>query len=532
MSPSEHPTPNSAFDSSPRSVPYRQWFAALGVVGVSTGIGLGIREWVAEADLVMVFLLGVMFVAYRMQRLPALLSAVVSVAAFDVFFVHPYYTLTVNNLNHVLTFAVMAVVGLTISGLTARVKGEAEAARRREQSTAALYRFAQRLALATSPDELLETAGEHLQELFDTSIVVYRKRDPDSPLRAVTRLGAPPDLETEHRAVQRAYDTGEPAGVSTSTASGAEGFYTPIEGVSDRVGVLGVIPDHPHEFADPERRNLLDAHADQIGLFFERLRLSEEARQTQLALETERVRNAVLSSVSHDLRTPLSSIMGASSTLIDTDHNLAPSDRRRLAETVYEQSRRLDRLLENLLKMTQIEGESLEVDAEWHIPAEIIGSALSHLEPELANRDVTVTLSDQQRVAQFDGPLIEQVLVNLLENAIQYSPPDSPIDVRVEDRDDNLYLAVADRGEGVRPEDRDRIFEKFRQARDGAEKGTGLGLTICQAIVEAHGGSIRVDERRAGEGAIFEVLLPQPRTRPDEPPAVDEARSSCEGTNT
>jgi two-component system sensor histidine kinase KdpD len=256
----------------------------------------------------------------------------------------------------------------------------------------------------------------------------------------------------------------------------------------------------------------------------ERLELSEEARETQLALETERVRNAILSSVSHDLRTPLGSIMGAASTLVDTGDNLSEKARTGLEETIYEQSRRLDRLLENLLKMTRIEGQNLEVDAEWQIPAEIVRSAVAHLEPELDDRSIEVDLPPHDRIVWFDGPLIEQVLVNLLENALHYSPADEPISIDGECGDQSFRVAVADRGPGVDEDERDAIFEKFQQGRLGSEHGSGLGLTICRAVVEAHGGAITVRDRRSGPGAVFQFSLPQPETPPDSPPPVDEAR--------
>ena len=523
--PAETPDPTATSPETSRSLPLGQLAAALAVVGLATAIGLAIRDWFTDADIVMVYLLGVVFVAYRMEWVPALSSALFSVAAFDFFFVTPYHTFTVRNLGYVLTFAVMAVVGLTISGLTARVKGEAAAARRREQHTAALYRLAGRLALETSADTLLQAAAEHVHEVFEMPVVLYRSHDGE--LEPAVRIGESPAFDEDRRAIRKAFADGEPAGASSATAPEARAFYVPVAGVNERVGLVGLVPSPPDAFADPERRELLEAHADQIGLFVERLRLAKEARETQLELETEKIRNAILSSVSHDLRTPLGSIMGAASTLADEDDSLSTDSRRRLADAIYEESRRLDRLLENLLKMTQIEGQTLEVDAQWHVPAEIIGAALSHLEPELADREITVRSPEVRRMAKLDGPLVEQLLVNLLENALQYSPEGTPIEVRVSRTDATVTLEVADRGEGVPDAEREIIFEKFRQGEAGAERGTGLGLTICRAIAEAHGGTIAVEDRHQGTGTVFRVELPQTEAPPLEPPpAGDDAGSS------
>jgi len=498
------------------SPPYQQFLAAGSVVGICTLVGLGIWEWVAHADVVMVYLLGVMFVAYRMQRLPSVSAALLSVAAFNFFFTTPYHTFVVHNLKYWLTFGVMAVVGVAMSNLAARVKRQAEAARRREEATARLYEFVQTLAHQTDSEKLLAVAVEHIAEVFDAGVAIYRVDPDDASVSMGARAGDPPDPETDAPAITEAHAAGEPTGVSTKRLPGAEGLYLPMVGVSETFGVFGIAPASRWQLADPEKRDLLEAYAGQIEVFLERLNLSEEARQTQIELETERVRNAILSSVSHDLRTPLGSIMGAASTLTEVGGDLGRRQRSELSETIYEESRRLDRLLENLLKMTRIEGEDLDVDAQWQIPSEIVGGALSHLEPELEERSVDVELPEGDRMAHFDGPLVEQVLVNLLENAVACSSDDTPILVRSWFDEESCWFAVADRGEGVPEADRIRIFEKFQQGRLGKDQGSGLGLTICRAIVQAHGGTIEVHDRDEGDGAVFRFSLPQ-----EAAPAVD-----------
>ena len=500
---------------------YRQLLAASAVVGIATGVGQLLYPWVADADIIMVFLLGVVVVAYRMSKITSLLTALVSVAAYNFFFTQPYHTFTVYEAQYVLTFGVMAVIGLSISGLTARVKSQAEAARRRERSTAALYKFARRLAVQSTPDDLLETAVEHIRDVFQHHVAVYR-RDDRGTVQIAHYDGTRPDVDAERPAIEHADEYGEPAGTGTDQLPGVEGFYLPIEGIDQHFGVLGITPADPMGFADPQRRHLLETHVDQIGLFLERLRLSEAARQTELELETEKLRSAILSSVSHDLRTPLSSIMGAASSLFSPGQSLTTDARQTMAGKIYEESRRLDRLLENLLKMTQIEGGDLNVTSEWQVPSEIAGAALSHLDPELENRDIAVDAPDDHRMAKFDGSLIEQTLVNLIENAIQHSPDDTSIDIQIRQCDESIEFAVADRGTGVYPSDKERIFEKFQQGRDSGDRGSGLGLTICRAIVRAHGGQIFVEDRDDGPGSIFRFVLPQRESLPETPDEVGD----------
>ncbi|MFB6262295.1 MAG: sensor histidine kinase, partial [Bradymonadaceae bacterium] len=259
-----------------------------------------------------------------------------------------------------------------------------------------------------------------------------------------------------------------------------------------------------------------EAHADQIGLFLERLELSEEARRTQVELETERVRNAILSSVSHDLRTPLGSVMGAASTLHESDDRLDTSQRRKLAETIHRESRRLDRLLENLLKMTHIEDDELSVEPEWQIPGEVARTAASHLGPELENRSVNIDAPGPDEIGYFDGPLVEQALVNLLENAARHTPDGTDVDLSVRVDGEAVAFEVRDRGPGIPPAERGRLTEKFEQGTAGSDRGSGLGLTIVDAIVEAHGGELDIASADGGSGTAVTFRLPRPRT-----PSVD-----------
>lgn len=488
-------------------------------VGLGTGTGLLIRDWVADVDLVMVFLLGVVWVAYRTSKFPALVAALLSVASFDFFFVRPYYTFAVYNLRYLLTFAVMVGVSVAFSELASRMKRQAEAARRREKSTAALYELAQSLAVQQTPDTLLDKAVERIRDVFETGIIIYETSHSEG-LVSRRSAGDAPDSSTDAPAVEDAFDQGEPAGVSTPHLPGAEGYYVPIEGVSQRIGVLGVRARSELEYSDPARRHLLEAHAHQLGIFWERLRLSEEYRDTRIELESERVRNAILSSVSHDLKTPLSSIMGSAGTLQQSWGELPRTTRDELLTSIVSESQRLHRLLDNLLSMTRIEGGGLELSPEWHLPSELVGGAVSQLDHVLGDREVDIDVSSHATMLELDGPLVQQVLVNLIENAHRYSRDGEPIEVSVEVADAAVF-EVADRGPGIPSDEQQRIFEKFYQRDDIDDRGTGLGLAISQAIVRAHGGTIEVGTRSDGHGAVFTFEIPQT----EEPPEALEADS-------
>ena len=497
--------------SQPSEPLLRQAAVALGAIAGATLGGLALRQWIASADIIMLYLLAVILVAYRMPRGLSLTAVLLSVAAFNFFFVEPYHTFAVANLQYLLTFVVMATVGLAISTLAARIKEQARSAREREQSTKTLYHFTQKLALQSTSTELLKNAADHLSRLFHAQIVIFEMTD-DGP-KVILREEHPTPVDVDLSSLQRCWSSGTT--ISSQDSSMPTSLYLPIAGVRQRFGVLGVYLAPRADGLSTSQLQSLEALVDQLGLLWEHIALSRETRQTHLELETERMRNAILSSVSHDLRTPLSSIMGASSTLIEPGKNLGERERREMATAIYEQSRRLNRLLENLLKMTRIEGGDLTISADWQIPAEIVGTSISHLNTEIGDRQIHFRTTGPSDLAKFDGALIELCLVNLLENAMHYSPADAPIEIALERTEDNLLFMISDHGDGVAPTEREIIFEKFKQGRAGTQRGNGLGLTICRAIAEAHHGSVSVADRPDGPGAVFTVSIPQPESSPE-----------------
>jgi two-component system sensor histidine kinase KdpD len=314
--------------------------------------------------------------------------------------------------------------------------------------------------------------------------------------------------EKDRAVVEWVWQHEQAAGQSTDTLPSANALFVPLRGSRGKLGVLAVSPSEPRRFFDPDQRQLLDTFASQLAGALERARLAQEAQRAQIETETERMRSSLLSSVSHDLRTPLAVVTGAASTLLEDDAKLAPTSRRELLETVQEESMRLTRLVRNLLDMTRLASGALRVTKEWQPLEEVIGSALNRVEDRLKGREVKVTLPDDLPLVPLDAVLLEQVLINLLENAAKYTPAGTPIEISARAEPPGVLVEIADRGPGIPAEDASRVFEKFfRLPREGRSGGAGLGLAICRGVVEAHGGKIWAENRPEG-GAVFRFTLP------------------------
>ncbi|MBC8123188.1 MAG: DUF4118 domain-containing protein, partial [Gemmatimonadaceae bacterium] len=445
-------------------------------------------------------------VASRFGRGPAILASVLSVLTFDFFFVPPYLTFAVSDSQYLVTFGVMLTVALLISALTARVRLQAEAARTRERRTAALYAMSREFAGSRDTEQLLRVATEHIGEVFESDVVVLL---PDGAGRLVSTLSpAGFFLGGDEQTVARwVFTNAQVAGATTTTLPGAQATYLPLVASKGTVGVIGVRPAQTNRFLDPEQLHLLEAFANQTALAVERLRLAQQAAQARIQVETEQLRNALLSSVSHDLRTPLAVITGATSALLE-EAACSSQPHRTLLQTVYDEAERLNRLVRNLLDMTRVESGTLQVHKEWHSLEEVIGVALTRLEKQLEHRPLAVHLEPDLPLVPLDALLLEQVLINLLENAVRYTPPGSPLSLCAWVRNETVFVELADCGPGLPPGDEQRVFDKFHRVQTGNQGGgVGLGLTICRGIIEAHGGRIEA-QNRPGGGAVFRFVLP------------------------
>ena len=500
-----------------RPVPPRPWQrqtewtpygAALVAVAISTAIAWAMFPYFAVSNLIMVYLLGVIVVATRYGRGGSLLATLLSVAAFDFFFVPPYFTFAVSDTQYLVTFAVMLVVALVISSLAVRIRAQAESAREREQRMAALYAMSRELAGTRGVRELQNVAVRHIAEVFRTQVVVLLPQA-DGRLAPADGDAAQFPMDASELAVsQWVHEHGQVAGQGTDTLPGASGLYLPLTGSRGSVGVLGLRPQDPRPLQAPEQLHQLETFASQTALAIERARLAEDAERAQVRAETERLRNSLLSSVSHDLRTPLASITGAASTLLENEAHLDADTRRDLLESLHEEADRLNRLVQNLLEMTRLESGALQLHTEWHPVEEVVGAALGRFGKALARRAVTTRVPPDLPLVPMDDVLIEQVLINLLDNVLKYTPAESPIEVSAEDGGGAVLIEVADRGPGLRAGEERRIFEKFHRAEAApTQRGAGLGLAICRGIVNAHGGRIWA-ENRPGGGVSVRFTLP------------------------
>jgi two-component system sensor histidine kinase KdpD len=493
--------------------------AALAAVGLATVIGHTVfRE--QHADIVMVYLLGIVLVSLRWGLAPSLFAAIGAIVAFDFFFIPPYFTLAVTDLRHFVTFGVMFLVAVVISGLTKRVRDQAEAAREREVRTASLYALSRALAAAKTRREILLAGTKQIQEIFGGRVAALVPSPSGALVANVEGAWTFEPDEKERGVAELVWQHGQPAGAGTETLPSSSGTYFPIDGSEGRLGVIGIVAD-PQRVPSDQERHHLDAFLAQIGSALDRVRLARQAQGAQLRVEAEQLRNSLLSSVSHDLRTPLAVITGTATTL--THDKLDAEARRDLAETIVQEAERLNRLVRNLLDMTRVEAGALTVHKEWQPVEEVVGSALGSVEGILGSRAVKTDRSPAL-VAPFDAVLIQQVLVNLLENAVKYAGADTPLTISARGRKREVEIIVADRGPGLPEGDELRIFEKFYRAEKGKGGGVGLGLTICRGIVTAHGGRIWANNRDGG-GAAFHFTLPIE----GEPPALDMPESQAAG---
>ncbi|OGO12363.1 MAG: two-component sensor histidine kinase [Chloroflexi bacterium RBG_13_68_17] len=465
---------------------------------------------IEQTNLVMVYLAAVVVSALNWGRGPAILASVLSVVCFDFLFVAPYLTFAVSDTQYLLTFIGLLVVGVVMSTLAARAREQAEAAQRRESETAELYDLSRDLAAAVGIPEILRTLVQHVEQTFGSDVVVLLPSD--TPPSRLAPSAASSDLKLDEHEMAVAdwvYRHGQPAGPQTDTLPAARLRYIPLKTVRGVVGVLGVgwpsLSDRPMR---PEERRTMEVIASQASLAIERARLGEAARQAEVLQATEKLQTALLSSISHDLRTPLVSITGALSSLCEDASLLADTNRANLIDNAHAEAVRLNRLVGNLLDMTRLEAGALRLSREPCDVQDMIGAALTQMEEALRDRRLTLDVPEDLPLVPMDFVTIVQVLVNLLDNAQKYSSPDTPIDVRARAAGAFLEIEVSDRGLGIPKEDLRRIFDKFyRVQRPESIGGTGLGLSICRGIVEAHGGFIAA-ENRPGGGTTIAFALP------------------------
>lgn len=485
----------------------------IAVVAACTLLSVALREALHPVNLVMVYLLGVLFVATRSTRRQSFLASVLSVAAFDFFCIPPYYTFAVADYEYLVTFAVMLTVALIVSALTIRIRLQAVAAVEREARTHLLYRFTQAVSGEAHWEEAARSAAYIAGEVFqaDTAVLL-----PDASGKLVQQSGSSSFIvpDSELGIAQWAFDRGQRAGRSTETLSGASALYVPLRGTRSPLGVLAIRACRPDSLATPEHFHLLEVFCSQAALAMERAQAMDHARHAQLRAETEQMRSGLLSAVSHDLRTPLATITGAASSLRTQREQLSLDAQRGLIECIEQEAERLSRLVNNLLDITRIESGSIRLNQSVVPLEEIIGAALHRLETALQGRPVHVRIPEDLPPISADDVLLEQVFVNILDNAARYTPAGSPLAIVAARSGQDISVEVCDSGPGFAPGEEQRIWEKFYRGSAGVGAGAGLGLAICKAIVTAHRGTIAAANRPEG-GACFRIQLPAAEPLPD-----------------
>jgi len=490
----------------------RQLATALLAVALATAGGLVIVRSLDLADVAMLYILCITVVATRCGQWAALLTSVLSVAALDYFFIPPRFTFVVQDIRHVGTFGVMLGVGWVVANLAERIRAQTRMALERERHTGALYRLGAVLAEGGDAAAIQGRVEAYLASALKMPVLVLLT-GPEGQLRPRTLQDlalAPDELAT----AQWALDHAAPAGRGTRTLPGARGLFLPLVGAEGPVGVLALF----HDFggARDAAKGLPLALAAQLSLALERARLAEERAEARLRADHEQLRSTLLSCVSHDLRTPLGTITGATTALLDPGPEAAPGDQRMLLLTIHQESCRLERLVNNLLELTKLESGQVQVRKEWVPLEEVVGSAVSRLEEQLDDRPLELRIAEAW--VPLDPVLLEQVLLNLLDNALKFSPAGSPIEIEGGVREGWAWLAVSDHGPGFAPGEEEAVFEKLhRGSRSASAPGAGLGLAICRGIVQAHGGAITAASRPQG-GAIITLNLPIEGAPPELPP--------------
>ncbi len=475
--------------------------ALLWVAG-ATAVSFLIFPSVDLANVVMVYLLAVVLVAARLGRGPSVAATVSGVATFVYFFVPHYYSFVLSDLRYLPTFLVMLFVGLTVASLTSRLRHEAITALHREQRNHALYLLSRGLAAAETRQHVAAVVGEHLRGLFGCRSRLLER----SPGGELVPCGVPetvpplpaPELDAAHATLRERATRVAPSGL----------LLLPMVVANDPVGVLCCHGIGLQHLAASANVQLLEAFANNAAISLHRLIVGDAASATQRRVDEERLRNVMLSSMSHDFRTPLASITGAVTTLIDGAERVDDASRVDLLHAIRDDADLLERQIRNMLDLTKLESGTLQIRRELHPLDEVIGGAMTRAEKLLEGRSIDIAVPTQPPLVAVDALLIEQLLLNLLENAARYSPPGTPIEVRATQCADRVRIEVADRGPGVPRDQRERVFEKFHRVGGSRRTaGAGLGLAICRAIAQLHGGTIRVEDRDGG-GASFLVDVP------------------------
>jgi two-component system sensor histidine kinase KdpD len=508
----EAPEPSSVAGAEHQKVVWTPYLISAGICAATTVLAFLLQPLFALTNIIMIFLLAVLLVAVRFGRGPAVLSAVLNVAAFDFFFVPPRFSFAVSDVQYLLTFAVMLTVALITGQLAAGLKYQARVAMNRELRARALYEMSRELSAALMLEQIAEIAGRFIESSFNgkSALVLADAND---------KLGAPivrAAIAIDSGIVQWTFDNGKPAGAGTDTLPGSPILYIPLQAPMRIRGVLAVQPSSSRWLLIPEQRRQLDTFASLIAIAIERVHYVEIAQLTTVQIESERLRNSLLSALSHDLRTPLTALLGLAEYLTIIKPELS-GEQRDVAVSIRDEAQRMTALVNNLLDMGKLQAGEVKLNLQWQPLEEVVGAALAGASHLLAQHNLKIHLAPELPLLEFDAVLMERVLFNVLENAQKYTSPGSTIEISAAVKNDAIEIYIDDNGPGLPSGMEEEIFKKFTRGQiESATPGVGLGLAICRAIIEAHHGRIWAEKSPLG-GARFVFTLPL-----GVPPPVDE----------
>ena len=489
-------------------IPY---LISLGAVAAALGVGCLIYPWFGIENVDLVFLTAIVAVAVRFGLWPSLLASVAASLGYNFFFMEPLYTFTIADPNNVAAFFLFILMAALVSNVAARVRTQAVAAVGRARTTESLYAFSRKLAGVGTLDDVLWATAYQIALMLKVRVVLLLSENSSIAVKA----GYPPEdmlADGDVAAAKWAWENNRPAGRGSDTLPGAKWLFLPMRTGRGAIGVIGIDSDKPGPLLTPDERRLLDALIDQGALAIERVYLVEDMARVKRTVETERLRSALLTSISHDLKTPLAAVLGAAGTLRDLSKKLGEAEKADLVATIIDESERLNRFIANLLDMTKLESGAVVPNMALHDLGEIVGSALRRATKILARHRVDVDLQADLPMLELDAVLFEQALFNLLDNAAKYAPADTVIRVESWREQDVVCLRVLDEGVGIPADELEHIFDKFYRAQKGDQvrAGTGLGLAISRGFVEAMRGTITAGNRADRNGAAFTISLPIP----------------------
>src|ERR1700704_1388130 len=509
------PSPGKGVKTAKRSEPFDPipYGVALLFVAAALGAGQLIRPWFGIENVDLVFLTAVVGVGVRYGLLPSLLASVAASLCYNFFFLPPIYTFTITDPTNVAAFFFFMLIALLVSNVAARVRGQATAATERVRTTEYLYSFSRKLAGTATLDDVLWATAYQTALMLKVRVVLLL---PEQGVITV-KAGYPPEDELDQAdlaAANWAWGNDRPAGRGSDTLPGAKRLFLPMRTGRGPIGVIGIDDHKSGPLLTPDQRRLLDALMDQGALAIERVLLVEDMDQVKRTVESDRLRGALLTSISHDLKTPLASVLGAASTLRDLGDGLSDAQKGDLLATVIEESERLNRFIANLLDMTKLESGAVVPNTARHDLGEIVGSALRRVGKILAQHKVSLELASDLPMLALEAVLFEQVLFNLLDNAAKYAAPDTTISIRAMPDHGEIALQIMDEGNGIPLGELESVFDKFYRAQKGdhVRPGTGLGLAISRGFVEAMHGTITAANRADRSGAVLTIRLPIPTT--------------------